>query len=294
VLTVQVIGGNMKKGIAVLYFSFLFLFLFVGSAESKVIFGFKLTGGLNYLQGGDLNKGLQGWSDIWNKLYDDPGITRSGGYKSFHLGMDLNIELLMWISPRIAFGLGTGYVQVSRSSELQLIEGGITYKNTWSPKITFIPITLSLYYNILNGKRFRFIIHAGAGYYLSKYMDTQHTVFLGDINDEYNMSAKGFGFHGGLGVEISLSNQLALLIESRGRYVRLNGFEGDLKSSWSSSSSIISGKLWYYEISAFDNGKYPIVSVENTKPLGPDIANVREAIVDTSGISVFLGLIFRF
>lgn len=284
----------MKKGIQILCFFSIILFLFSGLAEAEVKFGFKLIGGLSYIGGGDLNKGLLGWSDIWNKAYDVPGITRSGGYKAFHLGMDLNVEFLLYITPKIALGLGTSYIQVSRTSELQLVEGGTTYKNTWNPKISTIPLTFSLYFYLLNGSRMKFVLHAGTGYYLGKYTDSQHTVFLGDINEEYNMSAKGFGFHGGMGLEIALSNQFAFIVETRGRYSKLSGFEGDLKSSWSSSSSTTSGKLWYSEIYAFDYENFPVITLENTKPAGPDITNVREAVVDISGFSTFIGFIFRF
>jgi len=284
----------MKKGIAILCLSNFFLFLFMGTAKAEAKFGFKLIGGLGYIGGGDLNVGLQGWSDIWNKEYNVPGITRSGGYQAFHLGFDLDVEFLFYITPKIALSLGTNYIQFSKSSELQLVEAGTTYKISWHPKVSAIPITLSLYYYLLNGKKMKLFLGVGTGYYLSKYTDTQHTVFLGDINDEYNTSAKGIGFHGGIGLEIPFSPHIAFIMETRGRHASLSGFEGELKSSWMSSTSTTSGKLWFYEINAFDLGKFSIITLENTKPVGADITNVNEAKIDLSGFSAIAGFIFRF
>lgn len=284
----------MKKTILVICFSTFALFSVNTPAEAQSKLGFKLTGGFGYFDGGEMNKGLQGWSDIWKEYFNLIGISTSGGYEPFHQSMDLNIEFIFPIARRFFIGIGSGYLQTSKASELLIKAEGTTYKNTWSPKINAIAFNINCYYYLIDGNKVKVSLYTGAGYYLGKYEDNQQGVFFGDIKDEYKMSTKGFGVNGGIGFELVLFPPVSFLIEARGRYTKLSSFEGDLKSSWLSSSSTTTGKLWYYEVNAFGIGTFPVIALEETKPEGVDIFNVHEAKVNFNSFSIGIGLILRF
>lgn len=271
----------------------LFSLLSFNYAEANIKFGFKLSGGFQYVNSNDINKGLEGWSNIWKDYYDFPEITQYGGYEPFSIGHKANAELLILISPRFTLGIGTGYENISKYSELQLIENGKEHTTSWNPSITTIPFSISFYYYFINGNAFKCSFQVGAGYFLIKYKDVQHIIFLGEFTDEYRLSTFGIDFNGGFGFDFPISNHLTLRIDSRLHYLKLNGFTGDVKSVWSSSSTVTSGTLWYYEINALENS-YPIVSVEDMIPTGPDIHNTRKAVPSMINIAITFGIIYLF
>lgn len=260
-------------------------------AEAQTSFGFKLTGGLAYVNGGDVNTGLQGWSDIWDAIFGGSGYSISGGYAPFHLGMDFGGEFLVNFSPSFGLGLGAGYIQSSKSSALNISDIGVNVDEMWAPKVGAIPLTLTAYYTLPTAGKVKFILNAGAGYYLGTYKDTQHVVFFGDIDQTFDTTASGLGFHGGFGIEVPFSPMISFLFEARGRYASLGSFKGTVKIG---STSPLTGDMWYSEIDALGYGYYPVITIEDSEPSGSDVRSVRMAKLGLSGFSAVLGFVFHF
>ena len=285
----------MKKAFAILgVLALLAVGLAVpASAQSRL--GFKLGGGLAYLGGGDLNKGLQGMSDVLGDIFTLAGATVGGGYEPVHLGMDLNGEIIFQITPNMGIGLGAGYISASKASEMTVTLPSGSATENWHPKAAVIPITLNFHYAIPAGGSLKFNIHAGVGYYLASIKHTQHIVLIFETDDEYDLSGSGFGAHGGFGLEIALSPNVGFTFDILGRFASLGPFKGD--RTWDSGFGVnteTGGTLWYQEWDMGTPGIYPYLAYDAAAPSGSDIANVHEAKLDLSGFSAVAGFIFRF
>ncbi len=273
----------MKKAIVLFGVLVLSVFLVPSPAQAQVTFGFKLTGGLGYYGAGDLNTGLQGWSDAFSYIFDSYSPT--GGYKPVHLGMDIGGELLLQFNPQLALGLGVGYLQASRSSSLDFSYAGTDYMESWSPKISAVPITLSLHYFVPLSGKIRLSLDAGVGYYFGKTTDEQHIVFIGELDRTYDTTASGIGFHGGLGLEIPVAPSVSIVFEARGRFAKLGGFKGTVASD----SSTETGDVWLADVNI--GKKLTLIEIYGATPSGD---NPRLAKLDFSGFSAAAGFVFRF
>jgi hypothetical protein len=199
--------------------------------------------------------------------------------------MDFGGELLLQFNPQLALGLGVGYLQASRSSSLVISDAGKDYEESWSPKISAVPVTLSLHYFVPLSGKIRLSLDAGVGYYFGKCTDTQHIVFIGEFDRTYDTTASGIGFHGGLGLEIPVAPAVSIVFEARGRFAKLGGFKGSVASD----SSTVTGDVWLADVNI---GKtLTLIEVYDSTPSG---ANPRLAKLDFSGFSAVAGFVFRF
>jgi opacity protein-like surface antigen len=278
----------MKKGFVLLFVIAVSVLLVQAPSQAQTKIGFKVTGGLGYISGGDLNTGLQGWSDAWKAIFGGLGATVSGGYSPVHLGMDIGGEFLLQFDPSMAVGLGVGYLQASKSSSLGISYGSTSVQETWAPKASAIPITATFYFTLPSSGSVKIFLDAGVGYYLGKYTDTQHVVFLSATDESYDTTANGIGFHGGMGVEVPLSPAISLLFEARGRYASLSNFKGTM----SNTSISTTGNVWIEHVNALGFGTFPLLYVETATP--PSAYTPVQAKLDFSGFSAVAGFIFHF
>ena len=95
------------------------------------------------------------------------------------------------------------------------------------------------------------------------------------------------GFHGGVGLEIMLSNNIAFLLEGTGRYAKIKPFEGTEKYVELGADDTTEGILFYLE-----GVDYPVLFIRPEKPRG--YREAREAEVDFSGFGIVAGLKLRF
>ncbi len=278
----------MRKILVVSCVLVLSLALVQAPAQAQVKLGFKVTGGLGYLGGGDLNTGLQGWSDAWSAIFGGVGYNVAGGYSPVHLGMDFGGELLIQFNPSFALGLGVGYLQASKSSTMTMSLGGSSVEDTWAPKVSAVPITATLYYFLPTAGGIRIFLDAGVGYYLGKYTDTWTGVFFGNFNDAIDTTADGIGFHGGLGIEIPFSPAISFLVEARGRYASLGNFKGTDTATVMTTT----GNAWIENTNAFGFGTFPLLTLESSTPSSS--LTPHQAKLDLSGFSAVIGFLFHF
>ena len=278
----------MKRCFVLLCVLVVSVLLVQAPAQAQTKIGFKVTGGLGFVSGGDLNTGLQGWSDAWKAIFGGIGYTVSGGYSPVHLGMDIGGEFLLQFDPSLALGLGVGYIQASKSSTLSLTYGSTSVQDSWAPKASAIPITATFYYTLPSTGSVKIFIDAGVGYYLGKYTDAWHVVFFGTSDETLDMTANGIGFHGGLGVEIPFSPAISFLFEARGRYASLGNFKG----TDATSSTTTTGNAWIENVNALGFGTFPLLYLESSTPSSS--VSPRQAKLDFSGFSAVVGFLFHF
>jgi hypothetical protein len=190
-----------------------------------------------------------------------------------------------------------------------------------------IPVTLWLDYTVVRGERWSLTTGVGGGIYwghleleesynVSSESITEETTAGGIIRyidrlrttGEYmeQTTGMGFGVHGRLGVEYRLSPSVFLTASVLGRRVNMKGWRGDRRDAsewqwdyglWGASSAegrderSENGELWMQELREDMTGKsYPILVFGETAPS----SGSRQAGISLSGISVRLGLCFKF
>ncbi|MCX6558201.1 MAG: hypothetical protein NTW95_12365 [Candidatus Aminicenantes bacterium] len=252
-------------------------------------FKFRIFGGGIYLQGGDLNSGLQGWTDYWKAYRNLQGYTQqTGSFNPVHFGLNVGGDVILQLSPHWGLGVGTEYIMATKSSVFAF--QSLTKQINWNilGKVQAVPAKLSVFYFMPVKDSLTIVIHAGAGYYSAKTRLESLTDV--DPNMEYiiDASAQGTGFHGGLGLELKLSTGVHFFIEGVGRYASLSGFKG--KTSITGDGSW-DGKLYYWEATKSFIDNYGYIDLLVSPPTVPSVNFVREAKIDFSGLSLRAGIV---
>jgi opacity protein-like surface antigen len=274
------------------------LLLALPPASGAVTIGFKFFGGFNSMNGGDINEGLEGMVDLSKLEMTMMGATAHGDYKAFHGGLDAGGDLIIFFTPIVGIGFGASYLQAQSSSEIRFTHplGSGTMKIR--PQVTATPIRAGLYFAIPMGSFVNLTLNAGAEYYLAK---IKYSIRFDSATswdqEETDVDSNGkIGFCGGLGLEIKIHPNLSILLEGRGRYARVDGFEGketDTSSSWPTYTEY--GKLWYVKLNAVPFGQFPLIALSDTPPpADPMYQDARSARLDINGFSALAGIMIRF
>jgi opacity protein-like surface antigen len=285
-----------KRVRVIIYCSLLILFLPGLSKAEK--FSLKLSGGMNYLAVGDPNASLKGLADF---LKDQASIGEiiiipEGDFKKIHFGLDFEGDMIVYLNPRFGISLGSGYIYGKKGKDVnKIIIGGQTF--TKEVKVSAVPVKLGVYYSLPLSSRAQFFINGGVGYYFAKWSDAYRNEWTGNwwITNQ-NAKASGIGFHGGVGFELNLVSNIAIVLEGQGRYAKIGGFKGDKENKiyCPPMESSVKGKLYYFEWFPWTDKWYPMIDLSDEEPSGDRIRNVREAKVGFSGFTFRAGIKINF
>ncbi len=259
----------------------------------------RLFGGLGFPAIGDLDSGLKGLSDSIIYLDMASGYSAGGGYGNIRYGYDLGGDLIFQFSPNFGIGLGSGFLRASRTTELRLTAPNPTLHNeiwTFEPAVSVVPIRVSLFVFMPIGRSLNLSLNAGPEYYFASISSL--------IRDEYpawwwneredKATGQGFGFHGGIGLEIRLSSQMSFILEGQARLAKINDLTGTHAYRNSFGYEEQKKGTLYYWTDLWTFKPFPYISVNETLPSEPWQLNPRKAILDLSGLSAVAGILFRF
>lgn len=248
-----------------------------------------LMGGANYVVGGDLNSGAQGFVDYYR---DANSIAETFEAKPIHLTYIYGGEVSISIGSNFYIGFGMDYYRGEKESLIELQEFPLIEIRT-SPKIQALPVRLTLSYYPFPS----FYIKTGIEYYFAKceyyYRWAEDTEWK-----EWNGTAKtqGSGVLGALGLDIEVAPWLSFTVEATGRIAKISGFDGSDRSiDQLGDENIEQGTLYYYEAKGTANESFPLLFIKSREPIEDVIiSNPRRAIIDFSGVSLKVGFRFRF
>jgi hypothetical protein len=287
------------KGTKIISFSVFFLLigtLFVYPCpllEDKI--ELKISGGINYLSRTDYDASDKGWSDLRKITMESQGGTQSLEHNPLDWGGEIGGEIIFNLNSRFALSGGVGYITGKTSSkETTTLEGIIDSHTTYLTAKAF-PVTVGITYTLWKSSQSRFFIGAGVGYYFASFHRTylQAELEPGWISYDFTGSGGDVGFHGGIGFEYSVFRNIAIVIEGYGRYAKIQGFEGSMKSKviYSNEWSDLSHGNYYYSDREQSSGKLiPRVSFGTGPPTAGDARNVREYETDFSGFAIRAGI----
>jgi len=252
-------------------------------------FALSISGGLNSIVAGDLNKGAEGLVDFYGATLGEKPV---GSVSPLHWSFVLGGELSYYLTSKMAINLGIDYFYGKMESSVEFPDRKFTERFATGPKVRNIPAGLTLSYYPLTFLRLK----AGVEYHLAK------CTYFYRFEDENQWqewrgeaSSSGFGFIGGISLEKAVSTTLILFLEASGRYAELENFEGTdeyLDSQGASSSE--TGKLYIWEGRVSAGESYPLLFIRERQPSEAGVTNVHLAIVDFSGFTIKAGIKIKF
>ncbi len=257
------------------------------SAESDFFKGIGLTIkvslGYNYIAAGEINQGLAGVVDYYQLLLSYAGDYFNGGIMPFHSGFDFGADAIYNVTSRIGIGLGLSYVQWGNLDYIRLDKSGSIRRLDSHIRVNAVPVRLGVFYTLPVFKKINLTFNAGPTYYF--------------LNHTYNMQyrpyfvvqkahGQGWGFHGGIALDLEWNSRSTLFIEYQGRYVNLNNFKGTERNSFNFQGE--EGSLLYLE---YDY----IPSQIGISSQAPEFCKAaRNANYDLSGFAIRIGAKIKF
>jgi opacity protein-like surface antigen len=294
----------MKTKSVTLVFSILFVFFItipIHAQNSFQKFNLKLSGGYGIIAGGDMPETTDGVNDVLADLATLEGFAVTDKLENAKWGAEFGGEFIFNINRKFSVSLGMEYIRKATDSIAAIELGSLARLSLeWEPEYTAIPIMFSGYYFIPLGQNTKGYVKAGAGYYFAKikYTIREEEEVLGiTYYEQQDGEAKdnGFGFHGGLGLEYSVAANIALFAEGTGRYVNLNDWDVENRSSSSMGDAVETGKFWYAEeYNEGTNKFYATMQLSEERPDDPSFRNVRKAKISLSGFVLKLGIKISF
>ncbi len=259
-------------------------------------FSLLLSGGYGTTGGGDMSKAFQGENELIRDVAVLGGFTVTDTLQTASWGPEFEVEFLFRPFRNFGLCLGTGWLGKSEDARGAAKSSALgKFSIDWNTDYRLIPVKLSVVYFLPAGAKLTAYAKAGAGYYFGriKYSAAVEENFAGAGTwelDEGTATNSSFGFHGGLGLEYSVSPALSIFLEAQGRYVRMNDWTADQKHSDPTSSISQTGTFWYAERFQADFGKsYATFVFYKDRPDESDLSNVRKMVVGFSGFAVKAG-----
>jgi len=236
----------------------------------------KFEMGYTYSQQDDL---VGGASAVNNESANGTLAINNGGLNSGNAtfsnnAYNLGAEIGFLINPYNGIGIGVRYIQ---SSDFDFNEVNTAAATIGSNSHDFengiftpyvVPITLD-YYLFLPDHDGRFFISLGVGYYAADVRVSENYNFdnylgsTGNIGSPYgDLTAGTVGFQVSIGREFAVDRNLGIEIFARGRYAKINNFQGTLSDGYN------------YALEKFSDGSVDIGSPSNIGQSGTTAATI--------------------
>ncbi|MFC2169077.1 hypothetical protein ACFLRM_00725 [Acidobacteriota bacterium] len=307
-----------QKRISAFFFAlFLLIATYPVSAE-KISLKFSFS--TNSIGDGDINTWLNSFNSLWQDWKKEKGGSLEGQFDPISYGSNMEFELRIPIISGFAINLG---IKTQLFSEK---EGTVLYQNEAKNQsdeqaifnqVKALPLKIGLSYSysipaLSNlsvfgsiGRHIIFVRYSTKEIY-SQFFTPAGIDISGGIEKENNFRSEALGFYASFGAEFDLLKFVAFVLEVEKTWAKIDGFKGShslktwqrgipLKDSY--NEEIDSGKasLYFYESDQWNlNQFYSVLSGQIEKPESTFIRNLRQAELNFSGISLKIGLRFKF
>lgn len=277
--------------------TFLCVFAIIVAQGLSMEFSLKIAGGISFIDPQEVNLVLQSWQEYWITRAD---LTNNWSYlegqvSTIKLDYDFEIELILNITPRLAIGLGSGYLfsnagEKSTTLSIEKVLG--TFEHVKPTKISAIPLILSGYYIQPINPSLSLFLRAGGGPLWAKYFERDGNRNI--VNESYSYqesisaSAQGQIYLLGLGILFETESGIRFFVEGTWRRAKIAGFSGENKQEETGALTYLEEYVSSYELW---QAKYRIFA---EPPSDENFREVKQGTVDFSGISAKIGLMIKF
>lgn len=255
----------------------------------------RLGGGYALLSGGDFATGIKGMYDGLSQSTVSAGYSvRQSDYGPFRSGYEFSGDVVYYFAGRLGLGAGGSWTRVNRTNEALFGYGADPHDfgMTTVPQMDILSFRLGVFYALPINRLLTVSLNAGPAYYSADYKYSANSL-RGGYQYSFTQIGKGkaWGIQGGIGLEIRMNVRLSFILEARGRYARISGFECRDQVYEVVGGPITredkSGTLYYLEKEGFPG-------LETFSGPPAEGFNIREAVFDFSGVSFRVGLNFKF
>jgi hypothetical protein len=205
-----------------------------GSASAGV--GVRVNGGVSRISYGDFNA----WVDNVNARMATETLA-VGAVDKIHWIPEFSGEFLYSFVPGLTVGVGAGMLSGKSTFDVGFADGSYRFEHS----VRSYPFTATLYGDLPTipvGKPY--VFGGGAAYYAK--ITFHETVTAGTEEEWYDadLTAWGFGVHGGAGLEIPIVPMVSADVGVTGRFVRMRRFSGNATGNEGARGEVF---LAYYE-----------------------------------------------
>jgi len=248
-----------------------------------------VSAGVATLAPRDLNDGARGFPDWFGAMV---GLPAPETADILHIGSAAEVELAYRISPRLTIGLGAGYLHASNGDEMTFADELDTRTVSTKPSVSSGSVKATV----------RF--YPGAGLYLRGALGL-YSVKAGYLyriegdgtwtESKGSATATSLGAEAAFGGEWAVGSRTAVFAEAGLRMAGVDELTGENTDSSSADVKVIeTGTLYFFGRMAADGNDYPLVAVRASAPAGTDYVGTRRAELNLSGMSIRVGLRYRF
>ena len=263
----------------------------LAEAEQEKPMFISLWGGGGLTAVGDLNRGAEGLADYYAARL---GRTADHSVSPAREGYLAGGEVGFRVAPGLKLALGIEYMRTARESSLLYDGEGETVSSLKvKPEIEALPVRVSLVYYPV---RFLYL-RAGAEYFFAR-AKYRYAFADGETLRDWqgHATSGGAGLCAGIGLDLSLGRGFYLTAEVSGRTAKISGFTGSNSylDETLAEAYVENGRLYAYDARTSSRTAYSLVFIRDGKPAERGVENAQDAILDLSGVSLRLGIKFKF
>ena len=266
-------------------------------AKSGFGIGLRLSGGLNFFDGGDINDTKSNVT-LNEYLAGQVGVPYTIDENDLNRAFEGGADLLFYFGKRFGVSLGASYLNGKSENRIiidLLVSPPADYTITFNPAVSAIPVTLGLFFTPPLGRRLNLLAEIGGGWTFAQLAIDQ--AFIGSLGSmQFNAEGKAGGpcIYARLGLEVAIARNFFFFVEVLGRYAKISGFEGSYEV-FHNDTIFSSGSGRFYTFDRDVSGhSIRFIDFTDEPPSGSPVSNVSETQIDFSGVSAHGGFRIRF
>ena len=191
----------------------------------------RLYGGWRQLWGGDVNEGVANSTILTvSSLNEGYYPLEDDEVAAIDRGTEFGADVVIRLTPRFGLVGGVGWIE---SSEERLVEiparGPLrASEQTSSLELRSVPARFGVQYSYPLGRRLSLLLEGGAGLYFTRLRWSDRAVWDGTRITHLQSETSGYdlGLHGGIALDIGLSDRFGLMVGVQGIHADIGGLEG--------------------------------------------------------------------